>query len=175
MGYHLTGVRQVPAALEARGWVAASSRRRGVPHTGAAPLPLADQHRGATAAGLAMVGRDGVRAPCLAMAPRHARNARAMATTTWWALFPLARSCLSRLHRRLWAFPRISWRGLAPFSRRRGQCRRTLAGSRSAPAPSPRARRAGLWPVVGRPPGRRRAPVASAAGVTPRECMSGLG
>src|SRR5438093_4636258 len=37
-------------------------------------------------------------------------------------------------------------------------------GSREAPAPSPRARRAWLWPVWGRPPGGRRSPVASSEG-----------
>jgi hypothetical protein len=39
-GYHLTGLRRVPASRSARGFRSASSRRRGLHHTGAAPLPI---------------------------------------------------------------------------------------------------------------------------------------
>jgi hypothetical protein len=80
-----------------------------------------------------------------------------------------------RLHRRTWACQRMSWSGCGSFARRRGRCRRTVAGERAAPAPSTRARRAGGCPGLGRPPCRRRSPGESAAGVTPREGMRGRG
>ena len=38
--FHLTGLRPVPTSIEARGGSAASSRRRGLPHTGAASLRM---------------------------------------------------------------------------------------------------------------------------------------
>jgi hypothetical protein len=41
-----------------------------------------------------MVARDGVSETAWAMAHRNALNARAMATTTWLACFPLALSYL---------------------------------------------------------------------------------
>jgi hypothetical protein len=40
VGSPLTGIRRVPAAIEARGGLPVSSRRRGWPHTGAASLPM---------------------------------------------------------------------------------------------------------------------------------------
>ena len=40
VGSHLTGLRRVPASRSARGFRSASSRRRGLHHTGAAPLPI---------------------------------------------------------------------------------------------------------------------------------------
>src|SRR5215471_9842464 len=40
IGSHLPCVRQVPASLSGRGFVAASERYRGLPHTGAASLPM---------------------------------------------------------------------------------------------------------------------------------------
>jgi hypothetical protein len=175
IGDHLPGGRQVPAALSARGFVAAASRRRGVHHTGAAPLPMDDQSRVPTAAGRSMGARDGVSETSWAMAHRHARHARAMATTPGLACFPLALSCRERWHRRIWAFHRLSWRGLDTCSRRRCRGRLTLAGSREAQAPSTRARRAWLWPVLGMPPCRRCAPVESSEGVQLREFISGLG
>ena len=134
-----------------------------------------EQNRVQTAAGLSMVARSGVSAPSWAMAHRNARRSRAMAPTTWWAFFPLALRCLERLHSRIWAFHLLAWSGLAPCSRRRCSCRRTCAGEREAQAPATSTRRAWLWPVFVMPPGRRRAPVAYAAGVKPRECMSCLG
>jgi hypothetical protein len=64
------------------------------PQPGAAPLPMDDQNRVQTAAGLSMVLRYGVSDPSWAMAHINARRSRALATTTWWAFFPRALSCL---------------------------------------------------------------------------------
>ena len=44
-------------------------------------------------------------APCWAMAHRQARQARAMATTTCWALWPVAMRWRDRWQRRIWAWP----------------------------------------------------------------------
>jgi hypothetical protein len=92
VGSHPPCVRRVPASLSARGLRAASARRRGLPHTGAAPLPMDEQHREKTAAGLAMVSRYDVSATSRARAHLNTRSARAMATTTCLAFFPLALS-----------------------------------------------------------------------------------
>jgi hypothetical protein len=75
-----------------------------------------------------MVSRSGVSAPSWAMAHINARSARARATTTWLAFFPLALSCRERLHRRIWAFQLLSWIDVDTFSRRRCRCRLTFAG-----------------------------------------------
>jgi hypothetical protein len=106
------------------------------------------------------------------MAPINALRSRAMATTPWLAFFPLALSCRERVHRRLWAVQLLSWLGLGTFARRHGRGRLTVAGSREAQAPSTRARRAWLWPVLGMPPCWRCSPVEDAEGVKPRECSS---
>ena len=109
------------------------------------------------------------------MAPRHARSARAMAPTTWWAGFPLALRWRERCPRRSWAFQLSAWIGVDTFSRRQGRCRLPVAGEREAQAPSTRARRAWRWPVWVLPPWRRRSPVEYADGVTPRACLSWRG
>ena len=89
----------------------------------------AEDHEGVrTVAALAMASRDGVSETSWAMAHRNARSARAMATTTWGACCPLALSGLSRLPRRRWACPLLSWLGWATCSRRSCRCRRTVAG-----------------------------------------------
>jgi hypothetical protein len=76
---------------------------------------------------------------------------------------------------RTWAFQLMSWRIVGGCARRRGRCRRPVAGSRDAQAPATRARRAWVWPVCGSAPWRRFSPVADAAGIRPKPCMSGLG
>ena len=93
VGSHLPCVRRMPASLEARGCVAASERRRGLHHTGAASLPMHRQNCARTDAGLATVWVYGVSGTSWAMAPRNARSSRAIATTTWLAFCPRARSC----------------------------------------------------------------------------------
>ena len=155
--------------------LAAASRRRGLHHTGAAALSIAGRNLGRPAARLASVARSGAGGTSWAMAPIHARSARAMATTPWGAFVPRAMRCRERCHKRTWAFHLRAWRGWGPCSRRRGRGRRTGAGARDAQAPALRARRAGGLPVWGMPPGRRRAPVASSEGGTPREGRRGLG
>src|SRR5262245_10296491 len=104
---------------------------------------------------LARVSHDGVCDTSWAIAPRNARSSRAMATTTWGAFCPRALSGLSPLHKRLWAFQRRAWIGLATFARRRGRCRLTCAGLQEAQVPVTRARRAWRLPVFVKPPWRR--------------------
>ena len=84
----------------------------------------------------------GVTGMCLAMAHRKARTARAMATTTCWAFVPVAIRWRYRVQRRTWAFQLMAWIAGGSFARRRGRCRRIVAGYREAQAPSTRARRA---------------------------------
>ena len=109
------------------------------------------------------------------MAPRKSASSRAMATTTGFACWPRAIKRRARWHRRTGAFQRRSWMVLGCGSSRRGLGRLTLAGYRSAQAPSTRARRAWGFPAVVIAPGRRRAPREYSAGIRPREFISGLG
>jgi hypothetical protein len=105
------------------------------------------------------------------MAHMQALHSRAMATPPCVACVPLAMSALERLQRRTWACQRMAWLTWGILSRRRCRWRLTLAGSRSAQAPSTKARRAWLCPVLGMLPCCRRPPLAYAEGGSPRECL----
>jgi hypothetical protein len=109
------------------------------------------------------------------MAHRKPTHARARATTTWLACFPRASRRRERVHRRTWAFQRMSWSALGGLSSRHGRCRLTFAGEREAQAPATSARRAWVFPALVSAPCRRRAPREEAAGGRPQEPMSGLG
>jgi hypothetical protein len=104
-GSHVPGVRRGPAALSARGVLAASVRRRGWHHTGAAALPRPRPTRVRTACGLATVGVAAGRGPSGAMAPLNARRARARAPPPRGALGPRALRCRERVSRRTGACP----------------------------------------------------------------------
>jgi hypothetical protein len=112
---------------------------------------------------------------CWALAPMHPPSARAMATTTCWACGPRAMRRRYRFQSRPWACPLLSWRGLGSFSQRRWRGRRPLAGSRSAHAPAPSARRAWVGPALVLAPWRRRSPVDDAEGISPTQFRSALG
>ena len=166
-------VQSSPSRLQRPGRTSACRRRltasaRSSLPLSAAPLPMDDQNRVKTAAGLSMVSRSGVSDTSWAMAHINALSSRAMATTTWLAFFPLALICRWRLHTRTWAFQLLFWIDLDTFSRRSCSCRLTFAGSREAQAPSTSARRAWLLPVLVMPPCRRRSPVEYSEGVKPR-------
>jgi len=148
--------------------------RRAPPRGGAS-----SQRRGKPAArrgqGRPSEAGDGVPAPCVTRAPSKPASARAMAPTTGVAGVPRALPRRSRVHRRRCACPRRSGRGGGRLARRRGQWRRTWAGSREAQAPSTTARWAGVWPVVVSAPCRRRSPRAGAEGSRPSEVSPGRG
>jgi len=125
---------------------------------------------------MAIVGRlDGIPRTCVAMAPRKPARSRAMATPTGFACVPRAIQRRERVPSRTGAFQRRSWMVLGCSSSRSGLGRLTLAGYRSAQAPSTRARRAWGFPAVVIDPGRRRAPREDSAGIRPRSFISGLG
>jgi hypothetical protein len=118
---------------------------------------------------------DGVIDTCWAMAPRKPASSRAMATTTGWACVPRASRRRERLHSRTGAFHLRSWLGLGSSSSWSCQWRLTVAGSREAQAPSTKARRAWVWPVLVLDPCRRRSALASAEGIRPRSFITGRG
>jgi len=117
----------------------------------------------------------GAPAPGVAMAPMQARPARAMATTTGLACLPVAMRWRYRGQSRPWACYLMVWMAAGSFAKRRCRGRRPGAGAREAPAPSPRARRAWVCPVLVMRPCGRRAPLADSEGVRPRSCRSGRG
>jgi hypothetical protein len=117
----------------------------------------------------------GVTGPGLARAPMKPTSSRALATTPWVACFPRARRVRSRFQRRTCACPLRSWRAWGGVASRRGQWRRTVAGSRAAQAPSPRARGACIVPAWAMAPCRRRSPLAYAEGSSPQHFRRGLG
>ena len=88
---------------------------------------------------------------------------------------PPGREVRPRVPRRPWACPPRFGMACGSCAKRPGSGRRTVAGTRSDPAPALRARRAPAWPAVVRRPWRRRAPLEDARGVRPRERRSGLG
>jgi len=137
---------------------------RGAPHRGGVSCPgmaLRSLCSRPPGAGTGHLGTS------LAIAHRKATSALAMPTTTWWACVTRARSVRSRLHNRTCAFQLMSWIAWEGGSSRRCQCRRTVVGSRYAQAPSTRARRAWVWPVLVIEPGRDRSPLESSEGVRP--------
>jgi hypothetical protein len=143
VGSPLPGGRRVPASGEGRASLAAAYRCRGVPHTGAAPLPIDVGPRG----GLWRHPRrrlEAVGGPArgVARAPSQARHSRAMAPTTGGAVVPGAIRGRSRVPRRPGAGPLRAWSAGGRWARRRGRGRLPGAGSRSAQAPATRARRA---------------------------------
>ena len=125
--------------------------------------------------GRSVCGTDGVTGTCLAIAHRKPTSSRARATTTWLACFPRAIRRRKRVHSRTGAFQLISWMAVGDGSSRSGLCRLTWAGSREDQAPSPKARRAWVFPAVVRIPCRRRAPLEDAEGISPKHFISGLG
>jgi hypothetical protein len=120
-------------------------------------------------------GLSGVTGTCVAMAHRNPASSRAMATVTTWACWPRAMSWRSRCHRRTGAFQRMSWMLLGGCASRRGQCRLTWAGSRSAQAPATRALRAWAFPALGSAPCRRCSPEEDAEGIRPKHFISSRG
>jgi hypothetical protein len=114
-------------------------------------------------------------ATSLAMAPSTPTPSRAMATTTWFAGCPRALRRRSRWPRLTWAFQLRAWISWGWLSRRSGRGRLPGAGERDAQAPSTRARRAGVWPVVVSDPWRRVSPGEDAAGISPTPVMRCLG
>ena len=123
----------------------------------------------------ALVGLTVSLEPVCAMAQIKPASSRAMATTTGFACLPRASKRRARVHRRTGAFQRRSGMVWGGGSSRRGECRLTLAGYRSAQAPSTRARRAWGFPAVVIEPCRRRAPREDSAGIRPRYFIRGLG
>jgi hypothetical protein len=118
---------------------------------------------------------DGMTGTSWAMAHMHPASSRALATVTTWACGPRATRCRSRVPSLTWAFQLMSWMILGGISSRRWRCRLTVAGSRSAQAPSTRARRAWVFPAWVIEPGWRRAPEEYAAGIKPKHFISALG
>ena len=109
------------------------------------------------------------------MAHRTPTTARAMATGTPGACWPLATRRRSRVHRRTWAFQRLAWMTVGGCSRRRGSCRLPWAGSRYAQAPATSALRAWVFPALGLAPWGRRAPAADAEGLKPTPVSRAVG
>jgi hypothetical protein len=73
---------------------------------------------------------DGVTVTSLAMAHLKPTSSRAIATTTWFACLPRARSVRSRWHSRTCAFQLIAWMTWGGVASRRCNGRLTLAGYR---------------------------------------------
>src|SRR5436309_7947359 len=117
---------------------------------------------------LRTVSRPGASGAVPAIAQAKAGISRAMATTTWLTCFPRAVSWRYRLQRRTCAFQLMAWTSAGRFSSRSWRWRLTFAGYRYAHAPSTSARRAWLFPALGMPPWRRRAPDEYSEGVRPR-------
>ena len=111
---------------------------------------------------------DGVTGPSVAMAHRTPTTARAMATGTPGACWPLATRRRSRVHRRTWAFQRLAWMTVGGCSRRRGSCRLPWAGSRYAQAPATSALRAWVFPALGLAPWGAARPRQTRKGSSPR-------
>jgi hypothetical protein len=114
------------------------------------------------------------RGPCCAIAPLPPASARALAPGPTVAGCPREPRRRARFHRLPGACPRRSWRTWGGVSRRRGRGRLPGAGSREAPAPSTRTRRAGAVPAGGSAPWRRCGPAAYAAGSKPKHCIRAL-
>jgi hypothetical protein len=108
------GLRTPPRVTPPRGGVSAES--------GWTLLPGASTRRPLSACGDP--------APCVAMAHRKARHARAMATTTCVACLPGASRWRERVPRRPWAFELLASSAGGRVARRRGRCRLPWAGYR---------------------------------------------
>ena len=126
---HLPCVRRGPASVEGRAALLASSRWRGLPHTGAAarPIPVEPMAPGWQAACAGVATARGTGTSC-AMAPMQPTSARAMATLPWGTVCPRASHWRSRWQSRPWAFPLRAWMPLGGVARRRGTGRLPWAG-----------------------------------------------
>jgi hypothetical protein len=144
-------------------------------------------HRGGTSAdqrgkpaalwgqGRAVCVTAGATGTCGARVLRTPASSRALATTTWLACLPRALTRRTRLHRRPCTRHLRAWRGGGRGSRRSGTWRLPWAGEREAQAPATHARRACVLPAFVRDPCRRRSPLESAEGLTPKHGLRGRG
>ena len=148
---------------------------RVAPHRGGASSDRPGKPAVLLVQGRSVCGTYGVTGTCWALAHIKPTSSRAIATTTWLACFPRAIRRRKRLHNRTGDFQRISWMALGGCSSRSCRCRLTLAGSREDQAPSTKARRAWVCPALVMGPCRRRAPLESSAGISPKHFISGLG